>query len=309
MSKIRFAGIDIGTNAIRLLVKEFDLDNPNEEPSKLQLFRVPLRLGSDAFSEGKLSKPTRRKLIHLMKAFRELLYLFEVEGYRACATSAMREVSNRKKVIAEVYATSGIHIDVITGEEEAQLVSDLRYRYALGEKKYALFVDVGGGSTELNLFEGGKQLSRSSFNIGTVRMLSGKVLPETYGQFDEALASFKSQYDDFAIVGTGGNINKLVRLAKENPSYRGMRLITHSDLRQLHDAMRGMSVEERMQAYNLKPDRADVIVPAAAIFLRVLESLDTSEVMVPTAGLADGIIFDLYCQYCQKKGIVLEETN
>lgn len=306
MNKIRFAGIDIGSNAIRLLIKEFDLDSPNEEPKKLQLFRVPVRLGEEAFRDGKLSKLSRQRLLHLMRAFKELLLLFDVTAYRACATSAMREVENRKKVISELHRATGIEIEVISGEEEAGLVSTIRYRYALNSKKYVLFVDVGGGSTELNLFEGGKQLSRASFNIGTVRILTGTVSQEACTLLDGALQSFKKSYSDFEVVGTGGNINKLVRLAKENPSYRGMRVLPYADLEYLYNDMKSMSVEERMKAYNLKPDRADVIVPAAWIFLHVLKSLDVHEVMVPTSGLADGIIRDLYCKYSKEKGIKLE---
>lgn len=309
MKAIRFASIDIGSNAIRLLIKEFDLENPEEEPRKLQLFRVPLRLGSEAFSEGKIGKPTRRKLIHLMKAFRELLLLFEVEDYRACATSAMREARNNKKIISEVALATGIHIEVVSGEEEARLVSDIRYRYALSDSPYVLFVDVGGGSTELNLFHGGEQLSRASFNIGTVRILTGTVHAEAYQQLDDALASFQSGYSQFEVVGTGGNINKLVRLAKENPAYRGMRFISYSDLKELYEDMKGMTLEERMKAYNLKPDRADVIVPAAAIFLRIVETLQARGVSVPTAGLSDGIIYDLFCNYCKKHKIPLQANN
>lgn len=309
MKPIRFASIDIGSNAIRLLVKEFDLDNPEGEARKLQLFRVPLRLGSDAFSEGKIGKASRRKLIHVMRAFHELLLLFEVESYRACATSAMREARNRKKIIAEVRLATGVSIEVVSGEEEARLVSDIRFRYAQGDSPYVLFVDVGGGSTELNLFHGGVQLSRASFNIGTVRVLTGTVKDDAYRHFEEALNSFKAGYSNFEVVGTGGNINKLVRLAKENPAYRGMRFITYSDLKQLYDTMKGMSVEERMVAYNLKPDRADVIVPAAEIFLHVVETLQATGVSVPTAGLSDGIIFDLFCNYCKKHKIPLKANE
>ncbi len=304
---IRLAGIDIGSNAIRLLIKEADLSQPSLEPKKLQLYRVPLRLGSEAFSEGKISKPTRRKLVHLMKAYHELMTVFEVEQYRACATSAMREAINSDKIISEVYHASGIRIEVISGEDEAQLVSDIRYRYSLGDKQYVLFVDVGGGSTELNLFEGGTQLSRASFNIGTVRILTGKVKPETFAEFDDALRAFSERYTNFEIVGTGGNINKLVRLANEEPAYRGMREIKANELSNLYDALRGITPEERMRNFNLKPDRADVIVPAAYIFLRVLNALHADKISVPTAGLADGIIYDLYKDYCAKHHIITDE--
>lgn len=300
MNKKYFAGIDIGSNAIRLLIKQVNFDFSVPELQKIQLVRVPLRLGADAFGEGKISKPMREKLVHLMKAYRELMNVFEVEAFRACATSAMREAYNSKKILTEVLRATGIKIEVISGEEEARLVSDSRFRAGQLHNRYVLFVDVGGGSTELNLFEEGRLLSSASFNIGTVRLLENKVLPDVLDEFDEALAEFRAKYSGFEVVGTGGNINKLVRLNEENPAHRGERFISCENLRNLYEDMKGMSIAERMKAYNLKPDRSDVIVPAAEIFLNVLDTLKAKGISVPTSGLADGIISDLLCRYLEK---------
>ncbi len=293
-----FAAIDIGSNAIRLLLKEVDIASNEKKINKLQLVRVPLRLGTEAFSKGEISKETVNKMISLMKAFRHLMKIFEVSDYRACATSAMRKVSNNKRIIRKVHHKTGIKIEIISGEEEARLLSDIRIKSINKDNpsSHQLFVDVGGGSTELNLFENNNHLLATSFNIGTVRILQDCVKPETYDSFKETLLSLKNKYSDFAIVGTGGNINKLVRL-QEKKNGRDNFISTDS-LQRLYDDMTNMSIDERIRKYNLKGDRAEVIVPAASIFLEVVNSLSVNGIAVPTAGLADGIINELFKQYC-----------
>lgn len=292
-----FAGIDIGSNAIRLLLKRGYPNRPELPLEKVQLIRVPIRLGEDVFTDGKISKTKRTHLLSLMKAYREIMSIYDVSAYRACATSAMREASNGKRVSREIEKLSGIKIEIISGEEEARLVSDIRLRLATPKSKYALFVDVGGGSTELNLFSGGQPLSSASFPIGTVRMLEGKVTNEAYEAFVDALSKIASNYEDFTVIGTGGNINKLARLGKNAASTETERYIATEELRGLFDELAPLTMKERMDRFNLKRDRADVIVPAARIFLAVADALKVKGISVPTCGLADGIIDDIYEEF------------
>ncbi len=296
-----FAGIDIGSNAIRLLLKRGYPDEPQLPLEKVQLIRVPIRLGEDVFIEGKISKTKRKHLISLMTAYREIMSIFDVVAYRACATSAMREATNGKKIAAEIGKSTGIKIDIITGKEEARLVGDIRLRLATPKNKSVLFVDVGGGSTELNLFSEGRLLSSGSFPIGTVRMLEGKVENGIYDAFIDVLSKIAAEYEDIVVIGTGGNINKLVRLGENALSTEKERYISTADLHALFDELAPLEFTERMRRFNLKPDRADVIVPAAQIFLSVVDTLKAKGISVPTSGLADGIIDDLFTNYVKEQ--------
>ncbi len=291
MSKVYYGAIDIGSNAVRLLIKSVDTDFPDREPRKEQLFRVPLRLGADAFTKGKIGKKKSKRLLRLMKAYKELMAIYEVEEYRACATSAMRDAENGGKLVDKIYKDTGIDIEIIDGREEAELISkDLIGNFSIGEEEIFLYVDVGGGSTELNLLLGRKLIASHSFNIGTVRMLSGTVKPEEELRLKAYVAQIATQYENIQIVGSGGNINKLLRLGKTSERSGSIGFLPIDELHRLSQELKKYDVEGRIQEFNLKPDRADVIVPATDLFLMITEVIKPKGIIVPTKGLSDGII-------------------
>lgn len=296
MSKEHYAGIDIGSNAVRLLIKCVNTHEAQEALSKVQLIRIPLRLGEDAFTKGRIGKKKRKQLIALMRAYRELMDIFDVVSYRACATSAMRDADNRDEIVQDVYAETSIRIEVIEGREEAELISsDLIQGFDVDEQEIFLYVDVGGGSTELNLLQGRKLIDSESFNIGTIRQLSGMVRDGEFTAFRDYLSSVAARYPKVNIVGSGGNINKLLRLGA--PAERGkVNYLPLQSLREVTEELKRYSSEERMIHFNLKPDRTDVIIPAADIFLLVSEVLRADGIVVPTKGLSDGIVDTLYRQ-------------
>lgn len=294
---ITYAAIDIGSNAVRLLIKSVNPDNEAEPLSKVQLVRVPLRLGGDAFTKGKISKKKAKQLISLMKAYKELMFIYDVQDYRACATSAMRDSANGKKLADTIYEKTGIVIEILKGEEEAELLSDDRVERLTAQGGNYLYVDVGGGSTELNLVVDGRLRSSHSFNIGTVRLLSEMVKPGERQAFSHYLRDLAAQYDSIRVVGTGGNINKLVRLAMPDPVVQRINILTTEKLMALTDELKQYSPGERMVRFGLKPDRTDVIVPAADIFVEVLTTLHADDVIVPISGLSDGIIDRIYLRH------------
>ena len=290
MGKSHYAGIDIGSNAVRLLIKCLNEPGSTEPLSKVQLVRVPLRLGEDAFVDGRISKKKSKQLISLMKAYHELMEIYEVEAFRACATSAMRDAENGIELVDKIYEKTGIKIEIIDGREEAQLISSDLIRALSGqEEETFLYIDVGGGSTELNLVRGSDLIESRSFDIGTIRQLSGKVRDEERESFGTYVQHLKETYGTLRLVGTGGNINKLLRLGA--PSERAnICNLPVANLRAVADELRQYTPVERMLIFRLKPDRAEVIVPAADIFLLVAEITEATEIIVPTKGLADGIV-------------------
>ena len=290
MGKSHYAGIDIGSNAVRLLIKCLNEPGSTEPLSKVQLVRVPLRLGEDAFVDGRISKKKSKQLISLMKAYHELMEIYEVEAFRACATSAMRDAENGMELVEKIYEKTGIKIEIIDGREEAQLISSDLIRALSGqEEETFLYIDVGGGSTELNLVRGSDLIESRSFDIGTIRQLSGKVRDEERKSFGTYVQHLKETYGTLRLVGTGGNINKLLRLGA--PSERAnICNLPVANLRAVADELRQYTPVERMLIFRLKPDRAEVIVPAADIFLLVAEITEATEIIVPTKGLADGIV-------------------
>lgn len=291
MSKSHYAGIDIGSNAVRLLIKCLNEPGSTEPLSKVQLVRVPLRLGEDSFTDGSISKKKGKQLISLMKAYRELMEIYEVTSFRACATSAMRDAKNGPELVEKIKEKTGIHIEIINGREEARLISADLMRSLEGKSEDTfLYVDVGGGSTELNVVRGHELIDSHSFDIGTIRQLSGKVREEERRSFCSFLTQLAADYSGHIhLVGTGGNINKLLRLGA--PSERAnVNLLPVSSLRSVADELRRYTPDQRMQLFRLKPDRAEVIVPAADIFLKVAEITGGTEIIVPTKGLADGIV-------------------
>lgn len=295
MKRKNYAAIDIGSNAVRLLIKSTNaeqLPGVKGKLSKEQLVRVPLRLGEDSFTKGRIGKGKAERLVRLMKAFRQIMKIYDVSCYRACATSAMRDASNGRRIVKEIEKESGIRVEIIAGEEEARLVYGNHIEQIFEAGHNYIYVDVGGGSTEVDLIVEGQLRNSHSYNIGTVRMLSGTVRDEVRETLRADLDSLQEQYSPLTIIGSGGNINKLIRLAQDTALTRAP--LEVSQLQGIYQRLQGLSVEQRIAEYGLKPDRADVIVPAAEIFLDVAQHSGAQQIIVPTIGLGDGIIDDLW---------------
>lgn len=299
MGKVNYAAIDIGSNAVRLLIKSVDEERPDELFTKELLLRVPLRLGQDAFTTGEISALKEKKLVRLIKAFRQLMKIYEVEDYRACATSAMRDARNSKAIIRKIGKKTGIRVDILSGKEEACMVYNNHIENLLDKERNYIYVDVGGGSTEVILISRGEMVSSQSYNIGTVRMLNGAVDEEEVNAMRRDIAAVTEKYTDLIIIGSGGNINKLFRLADQKDKKTVM--LPVEILRDLYEILKKYEPEERRKLFRLKPDRAEVIVPAAAIFLDVAEQSRSTLIWVPTIGLSDGIIDSLYTKHLEKK--------
>ncbi|WP_300813516.1 Ppx/GppA family phosphatase [uncultured Bacteroides sp.] len=296
MSQKCYAAIDIGSNAVRLLIKRKEKNEvlENERLSKVLMLRVPLRLGFDVFALGELSENKAVKLRRLMKAFRQLMKIYEVTDYRACATSAMRDARNGKTVIKKILKDTGIRIEIIDGQEEARIIYNNHIECLEDRTGNYIYVDVGGGSTEINLLTNGVLVQSLSYNIGTVRMLSDAVKEETWSQMENDLIRLTDSFTDINIIGSGGNINKLYRLAEKKDKKQQRMPI--SSLRSMYEKLAPLTPEQRMKEFELKADRADVIVPAAKIFLIIAEIVKAEYIHVPVIGLADGIIDSLYVQ-------------
>lgn len=289
---MNIAAIDIGSNGARLLIKSFDDNAPAASRIKKLLFvRIPLRLGKDVFALGKISKERQRMMMHMMKGFRQFMLLYNVEHFRACATSAMRDAENGKKVMRHIEKETGIKLEIIPGAEEAQLLcNNLVENTESGVGNFA-YVDVGGGSTEISLLHDGVLAESHSFNIGTLRMLAGAVTPDERNAMCRMLEKYAEDFPGTKIIGSGGNINRLFRLAKVKGDSRSLPVAT---LKQLYAELAPLSLEERMEQFKLKDDRADVIIPAAEIFLLVARSLKCEDILVPNISLADSIVDGIY---------------
>ena len=288
-----YAAIDIGSNEVRLLIKS------DEEKcrylDKLLLVRVPLRLGFDVFSKGEISDKKADDLVRLMRSYELLMKIYRVDRMRACATSAMRDAKNGSEIIKKIAAKTGIKVEIITGAEEARIVYFNHLGRGFDSKGNFLYVDVGGGSTELNLLTNGELKLSESFNIGTVRMLTDSVKAKTWSDLSDTCLSLGRKYPDITLVGSGGNINKLYKLAGGNKKKE----ISVEALQGIYEDLLPLSVEERMVRYSMRPDRADVIIPAAKIFLTIARLTGAKNILVPVIGVADGIIDGMMKQDCE----------
>ena len=300
MGKVNYAAIDIGSNAVRLLVKSIDREAVQEKKfKKVMMLRVPLRLGFDVFSIGELSEKKVDKLRRLMKAFRQLMKIYDVDDYRACATSAMRDARNGRMIIKKIEKDTGIRIEIIDGQEEARMIYNNHIECMEDRLGNYMYVDVGGGSTEINLLTNGELVWSVSYNIGTVRMLSNAVKEGTWQQMEEELMKVTEGVAAINIIGSGGNINKLFRLADKKD--KKLQRLPVSSLQTVYDVLKPLTPEERVEAFSLKQDRADVIVPAAEIFLKIAEVVHAEYIYVPVIGLSDGIIDNLYAKSLEKE--------
>lgn len=300
MGKVNYAAIDIGSNAVRLLIKSIDREAVQEKKfKKVMMLRVPLRLGFDVFSIGELSEKKVDKLRRLMKAFRQLMKIYDVDDYRACATSAMRDARNGRMIIKKIEKDTGIRIEIIDGQEEARMIYNNHIECMEDRQGNYMYVDVGGGSTEINLLTNGELVWSVSYNIGTMRMLSNAVKEGTWQQMEEELMKVTEGVAAINIIGSGGNINKLFRLADKKD--KKLQRLPVSSLQTVYDVLKPLTPEERVEAFSLKQDRADVIVPAAEIFLKIAEVVHAEYIYVPVIGLSDGIIDNLYAKSLEKE--------
>lgn len=300
MGKVNYAAIDIGSNAVRLLIKSIDREAVQEKKiKKVMMLRVPLRLGFDVFSIGELSEKKADKLRRLMKAFRQLMKIYDVDDYRACATSAMRDARNGRTIIKKIEKDTGIRIEIIDGQEEARMIYNNHIECMEDRLGNYMYVDVGGGSTEINLLTNGELVWSVSYNIGTVRMLSNAVKEGTWQQMEEELMKVTEGVAAINIIGSGGNINKLFRLADKKD--KKLQRLPVSSLQTVYDVLKPLTPEERVEAFSLKQDRADVIVPAAEIFLKIAEVVHAEYIYVPVIGLSDGIIDNLHAKSLEKE--------
>ena len=284
------AAIDIGSNAVRLLICGVVKKGKEVEFNKLCLLRIPVRLGFDVFEKGHIGGQKKKMLINTIKAFNNLMKVYEVEHYMACATSAMRDAENAKEIIKEIKTETSIEIEVITGELEAEIIYENHIAELLDKDKSYLYIDVGGGSTEITLYHKSNVVVQKSFNIGTVRILTKKVKDETWEEMKDTLKDLSKKYNNVIGIGSGGNINKLFAL---NGNKDG-KFISADNLKEIYKEMEPLSVDERMHKYTLKEDRAEVIVPALSIYNAICKWADIEEIYVPKIGLADGLIHHLY---------------
>lgn len=291
---MRLAAIDIGTNACRLLISEV-ITHPKEEPqfNKLNLIRVPLRLGFDVFETGEISKPKKGMILQTMKAYSHLMNAYRVDRHIAVATSAMRDAKNRNDVVRKIFLETGINIQIISGDFEASLIYESHIAEHLNSSSNYLYIDVGGGSTEITFFSNNQLVYKRSFNIGTIRILKDMVKESDWDFMKEEIRENIKGIKNTMAIGTGGNINKVFSLSKKKDG----KALDINLLRDYYKEFSSCSLEERIRNYSLREDRADVIVPALLIYIQVMKWADIDEILVPKIGLADGLIQHLYAQF------------
>lgn len=290
---MRLAAIDIGSNAARLLISEVII-RQNGEPQflKLNLVRVPLRLGFDVFETGKISAEKTDMILQTIKAYKHLLKAYDVKHLKACATSAMRDAYNAAEIIRKVKSETDIDIEVISGDLEAGLIYENHIADTMSSNDSYLYIDVGGGSTELTFFSDGKLNYKKSFNIGTIRLLKNMVTDAQWDDMKNEVKTRAKQLKHITAIGSGGNINKVFSLSKRKEG----KPLNIETLRDYYKELSNFTMEERMQVYKLREDRADVIVPALSIYINVMRWAECEEIYVPKIGLADGLIHHLYNQ-------------
>jgi exopolyphosphatase/guanosine-5'-triphosphate,3'-diphosphate pyrophosphatase len=281
---IRYGAIDVGSNAVRLLIA--DISEDKHTFKKNTLIRVPLRLGDDAFLDKHISDRKADELVNAMSAFKQLMDVFHVEKYMACATSAMREATNGGEVVQQVKKKAGVELEIVEGQREASIIYSSHVNEPLDTRKNYLYIDVGGGSTELSIFsEGQPEISRS-FNLGTIRILDNQDKQETWKDMRDWIKANCKKYSSLSGIGTGGNINKLFRLSEEKDGAP----LSYAKLKSLYNYLSSYSLKERIGTLGLNTDRADVIIPACEIYLTVLKWAGIKQVYVPRVGMVDGMI-------------------
>ena len=290
---MKFGAIDIGSNAVRLLITNVFESETGPIFKKSSLVRVPIRLGQDVFTKGFIGEEKKRKMVQTMGAFKLLLDVHGVTSYRACATSAMRNATNGEELVEQISDEAGIDIEIIQGKKEADIIFSNHFEEHLFKDRSYLYIDVGGGSTELTVFSNNKPVASRSFRIGTIRLLNNKVEAEYWDKILKWVEENTKGLGKLDGIGSGGNINKLYKMTE----LTGGEPLQYSKLKELHVMLRGMSYENRIVKLGLNADRADVIVPACEIFLAIMERAKIKDMIVPQFGLSDGITRLLYEDY------------
>ncbi|MBS1651848.1 MAG: exopolyphosphatase [Bacteroidetes bacterium] len=291
-----FAAIDIGSNAIRLLFSRVYIVDGKPHFNKEELIRMPIRLGEDVFLNGIVSELKCTRLITALKGFSELIKAYEVSDYKAVATSALRDASNGPEIIEKIKRETELNVEIIDGKLEAQLVFSNHIEEFLNPKNAYLYIDVGGGSTELTLYYDNKLIASRSFNIGTVRMLLNKDLKEEWEEMKSWVKRNTAGIHPLNAIGSGGNINKLFKMSGKKETKH----LNYDKLKGLSEMLNSYTLQERIERLDLKPDRADVIIHASKIFLSVMKYGDIDKVFVPQVGLSDGLVHLLYEQHLKK---------
>lgn len=289
---MKFGAIDIGTNAARLLVGEVEHEGGHSFVKKISYTRVPLRLGEEVFEDGKISKKKTEDFVKTIQAFKLISEIFDVQKLRAVATSAMREATNSQKIIEKIHEESGVEIEVISGDEEAELIFSTFFLLDFDKNLPFLVIDVGGGSTEVSVFESGERIASKSFEIGTIRLLKGKVKNDIWSSIHEWITEHVDLNSPHKIFGTGGNINKVHKILGVGQ----MESVSLDKMKDLRDKLSSLTLSQREDEYQLKPDRADVILPALDIYIYILGELKSTELIVPKIGLSDGMIYQMYLE-------------
>lgn len=286
-----YGSIDVGTNAARMDIKNVSQVMPGKvETFKVQEVRVPLRLGVDVFKQGFIGSKKEKQLIDTIGAFKTLMNIYDVIAFKAVATSAMREATNGSEIIAKIKEATGVSLEIISGQEEARTISKIAKELNL-DSTY-VFIDVGGGSTEVTLFTKGKVVESTSFPLGTLRILAQADKEDTWKKYRKLLKSYHDAYGDLDIVGTGGNINRYWKISAHRDK-KGHHVLSVNDFQKEYKDLKELSIPERIKKYKLKFDRSDVIVPAGKIFSEACEILDSKNILVPMIGLGDGLIDSL----------------
>ena len=287
----KYAAIDIGSNAMRLLITNVvEQENKETQFNKSALIRVPIRLGQDAFTVGEISPENIDRMVDAMKAFQLLMKVYKVEKYKACATSAMREAYNGKEVVEIIREKSEIDIDIIDGKMEASIIASSDLHAILASDKTYLYVDVGGGSTEFSLFSDGKLKTSKSFKNGTVRLLNNMVNDIVWEEIEKWIKTNTQEYENIMLIGSGGNINKLFKLSEKQQD----KPLSYMYLNSQYQYLNSLTYEQRIAELGLNTDRADVIIPATQIYLNAMKWSGARQIYVPKIGLSDGIVKAMY---------------
>lgn len=287
----RYAAIDIGSNAVRVLISNVVItaDAPPKY-MKSSLVRVPIRLGQDSFTVGEISESNIKRMVKAMKAFKLIMKVNKVKRYMACATSALREANNAEEVIQIINKKTGIDIQIIDGKREAEIIATTNIFESINKNRTFLFIDVGGGSTEFSVLVKGERIVSKSFKVGTVRMINNMVSEKVWEEIKAWIETHTKQYAKLALLGSGGNINKLFKIAKVKEG----RPLSFIKLNTLYNELNQLDYNERIVQWELNPDRSDVIIPATQIYLKALQWSGATEIFVPKIGLSDGMIKVLY---------------
>lgn len=289
----KVAAIDIGSNSVRLLIANVVENGTTPLFKKSALIRVPVRLGGTAFSEHKIPKATVDRLVEAMKGFKHLMIANEVVHYKGCATSAMREAKNGKEIVKRIHEEAGIEIGIITGNSEASMIFNSQHAQAAKIGTNCVFVDVGGGSTEITIFVNKEAIAATSFNIGTIRILQNQVTPKDWKLLKDWLKKQLKGVENFSMIGSGGNINRISKIAQLKPG----KAMSFDTLNEIVQHIKSFSIDDRIKLLDLNPDRADVIIPAGEIFLTLMRCTNSKKIYVPKIGLSDGIVREVYTEY------------